>query len=72
MREAGRFDPAAGLIFLDSRSPIGVEDKLHGNDNNGCFLTFYEVTDLGGMIKYLRKQNGKYHFEGVPDPSLPV
>ena len=30
------------LIFLDSCSPIGVEDKLHGNDNNGCFLTFYE------------------------------
>ncbi len=25
---------AAGLIFLDSR--------FHGNDNNGCFMTFYE------------------------------
>jgi len=25
---------AVGLIFLDSR--------FHGNDNNGCFLSFYE------------------------------
>jgi len=24
----------AGLIFMDSRSPIGVEDKLRGNDVN--------------------------------------
>jgi len=23
--------------------PDQVEDKLHGNDNNGCFLTFYET-----------------------------
>ena len=29
-----RESPAAGLIFLDSR--------FHGNDNNGCFMTFYE------------------------------
>jgi len=26
------------LIFLDSR--------FHGNDNNGCFLTFYEFISI--------------------------
>ena len=30
---------AAGLIFLDSR--------FHGNDNNGCFLIFYEFILIG-------------------------
>jgi len=30
------------LILLDSRSPIGVEDKLRGNDDNGYLPTFYE------------------------------
>jgi len=24
---------------LDSRSPIGVEDKLHGNDIHGCRIS---------------------------------
>ena len=37
---------AAGLIFLDSR--------FHGNDNKGCFLTFYEFIIFDALIKSLR------------------
>jgi len=33
-----RESPAAGLISLDSR--------VRGNDNNGCFLTFYEFVKI--------------------------
>ncbi len=37
------------LKRLDSRSPIGVEDKLHGNDKIVHISTFYEtvLTDTG-------------------------
>jgi hypothetical protein len=38
--------PQGGLvIFLDSRSPIGVEDKLRGNDEKGS-VTFYNTRDV--------------------------
>ncbi len=31
-----------GIGRLDSHSPIGVEDKFHGNDIKVSFQTFYE------------------------------
>ena len=37
----------AGLIFPDSR--------FHGNDNNGCFVTFYEFNNFGYWIIVVHK-----------------
>ncbi len=33
--KAGVQSRRGGMISLDSRSPIGVEDKLRGNDKTG-------------------------------------
>ena len=35
------------LIFLDSR--------FHGNDNNGCFLTFHEFIKISAYLNFLSK-----------------
>ena len=42
------------LSSLDSRSPIGVEDKLRGNDENGCVLAFYEFVNIDTPVKSLQ------------------
>jgi len=40
------------LPFLDSRSPIGVEDKLRGNDMDECVRLLASFARLAALPEY--------------------
>ena len=46
------------LGFLDSR--------FRGNDENGCFLTFYEFANIDGLVKSLQGRHSRERGSPVP------